>query len=88
MGKQMKTKQMKTGDLIHVPARTSLYWQTNLEGTKHIKITVPRVALYLESLEAPQPAGSNLYDTVILIDDKKYYTLSKHIYKMEDPNGH
>ena len=83
-------KQMKTGDLIHVPARTSLYRQTNLEGTKHIRSRVPRAALYLESLEAPHPgwSGANLYDTVILIDGKKCYTLSKHIYKMEDPNGH
>jgi len=58
-----------------------------MEGTKHMKIAVPRVALYLENLEDTHTVV-RFYDTVILIDGKKCYTLSKHIYKMEDPNGH
>ena len=82
---------MKTGDLIHIPAKTSLYLveegyqvagQTVISG--HWKPEVPRVGLYIENLKSE----SAIYDAAVLIDGKKYFLLSKNIYKMEDPNGY
>jgi hypothetical protein len=82
---------MKTGDLIHVPAKTSLYLvDEEFEVAGHPVISgywkpeVPRMALYLESLESE----SVIYDAAVLIDGKKYFLLSKNIYEMEDPNGY
>ena len=90
---------MKTGDLIHVPAKTSLYLvdegfglsrEGEVEPAKQPVISgywkpeVPRTALYIESLENE----SVIYDAAVLIDGKKYFLLSKNIYEMEDPNGY
>ena len=82
---------MKTGDLVHVPAKTSLYLVDEMWAggghpviTRYWKPEVPRMALYLESLESE----SVIYDAAVLIDGKKYFLLSKNIYEMEDPNGY
>tara|TARA_A100001515_G_scaffold140601_1_gene136477 strand:- start:2671 stop:2904 length:234 start_codon:yes stop_codon:yes gene_type:complete len=77
---------MKRGDLVHVPANTTLYriGEVSEAGMGVWKPKIPRVGLFVECFRE----DTTMWDSAVLIDGKKYYLTSRDVYEMEDPNGY